>query len=382
MKKYFPYLILVSALLVSSIGSFYSIYGIGKIFGGHQFGATLMAFALEFGNIITATSLKVYWKFIPNLLRGYLIIAVIVLTCLTSLGIYGYLSDGYQLTAQKDEIVQKRSGLVKLKKDNFQLRIDEWKKELEIVNNSILDLTKGLNTNSQTQQIDKKTGQVITNVIVGSKKSIDNQLMISNDRKLSLNSKIDNYQDSIQRLELQIIDIESNNSVSSELGPLKYLSNLTGQPMNKIVNWFLILIMIVFQPLAIALILLSLFAFKNNHYLNRTSRKPKDVSILDGIKLKFNDLKNKIIKPKIVTPPIVTPAPVKVKRKYTKRVKNTIDPDTTIAPPNPAIIEPEKPKSKRPRKIVDTNLTAGIADHIASSLTGVKKKYKSNTKSN
>ena len=370
MKKYFPYLILFSALLVSCVGSFYSIYGIGKIFGGHQFGATLMAFALEFGNIITATSLKIYWKFIPNLLKGYLIGAVIILTCITSLGIYGYLSDGFQLTAQKDEIVTRKSGLIKSKKDNFQLRITESKKELEIVNNSILDLTKGLNTNTQTQQIDKRTGQMITNVIVGSKKSIDNQLSISNERKNLLTSKIESFQDSVQRLELQIIEIESGNNVASELGPLKYLSNLTGQPMNKIVNWFMILLMIVFQPLAIALILLSLFALSKNHYVSRKSKN--QASIFSDLKLAFNDLKDKVKSRFRKSSPVipVSSPPIKQKRKYTPRKPKIVD-------PVPVENIPPQEKSKRKRKIVDTNLTADLAEHISKSLPGSKKKVSS-----
>lgn len=399
MKKYFPYLIFASALLISITGSFFSIYGLGKLFGGHQVGATIIAFAFELGNIITAASLKYYWKFLPNILKIPLIIIVFILTIITSMGLYGYLSDGYQKTAMKDEIVSRKSNLVKMKKDNFEIRISDFKNELVSINNSIAKLTEGLNTNSQTQQIVK--GQLITNVQVTSKKGIEQQLNISNERKLVLNSKIESLQDSVQRLELQMIELEANNENSSELGPLKYLAQLTNYPMNKIVNWLILLIVIVFQPLALMLILTSMFAFKNNHYLSRNSKKKsvkvptesikdKFISFIEKIKDKtlnkqpiINDVtlnqkpkrvrkkKEVIVIPteEIVTIPVepISEAivPKKIRKKREPKRSEEIEPVSEIVP------EPEEVPKKR--KVVDTNLTADLADHIAKSLP-IKKK--------
>lgn len=368
MKKFFPYLIFVSALLITISGSFFSIYGLGKLFGGHQIGATVVAFSFELGNIVTAASLKYYWKFLPNFLKYPLIVVVIILTLITSMGMYGFLSDGYQKTAMKDEIVQRRSGLVKLKRDNFQIRIDDFKKELDGVNNSISKLTDGLNTNSQTQQVIK--GQLITNVQVTSKKSIENQLNVSNDRKLTLNSKIESLQDSVQRLELEMIEIEANNSTASELGPLKYLADLTGSPMNKIVNILILLIVIVFQPLAIMLILVSMFAFKNNHYLSRSGKKTKD------------PVKKPIVKPDPLIPDseiegIPLNPEVRQKRKYVRKPKEeenviirTADEDEEIESSEElSVVEVEEGK----RKVVDSSLTSDLAEHISKSLQNKKK---------
>lgn len=369
MKKYFPYLIFSAALLISITGSFFSIYGLGKLFGGHQLGATIIAFSFEFGNIVTAASLKYFWKFLPSFLKYPLIIVVVILTLITSMGLYGYLSDGYQKTAMKDEIVQRRSGLVKLKKDNFQLRIDDYKKELESVNGSISTLTTGLNTNSQTQSVIK--GQVVTNVQVTSKKGIENQLSISNDRKLTLNSKIEGLQDSVQRLELEMIEIEANNSNASELGPLKYLAELTGSPMNKIVNWLILLIVIVFQPLAIMLILVSMFAFKNNHYLTRDSKKRTPRKKNKDKPLIQSEENNDI--PLNPTEEVQ----VKSKRKYNR--KQITKEENNVAPIIDEIEEVESNEElptlekNEKRKVVDTNLTSDLADHISKSLQSKKK---------
>jgi hypothetical protein len=263
MKQRFPYLVLISALLISCTGSFFSIYGLGKLFGGHQTGATIIAFAFEFGNVITATALKLYWNYLSSLLKYSLVVVVFVLTILTSMGIYGYLSDGYQKTAMKDEVVTKMTNLVKVKKETFENRLSDNKKELESINNSLQELSKGFNQNTQTQQVVK--GQVVTNVIVGSKKGLESQMNTLNARKYKLDSLNTTYLDSIQSLELSIIEIENNNEAASELGPLKFLSDLSGTPMNKIVNWLILVIVIIFQPLAIMLLITSMFAFENNN---------------------------------------------------------------------------------------------------------------------
>lgn len=350
--KHLPLIILISALIISCTGSFFSIYGLGKLFGGHQIGATILAFAFEFGNIITVASLKFYWKHLPKILKYPLIVIVVVLTILTSMGIYGYLADGFEKTRLKDEIVTKRSNLVSLKKDNFVKRLDDNKNEISTINLSLTELSKGYNQNTQTQQVIK--GQVVTNVIVGNKKGIENQMNQLTQRKVKLDSLNLTYLDSIQRLELQIIEIENSNESNSELGPLKYLSNLTGVSIVKIVNWLILLIVIVFQPLALMLIITSMFAFKNNHYLTRTPNKAKKPQIAPTLE----DNSNPVVEPK---------EEIKIKPKRNKPVKNEKEKTSNdLDQFDPIVEQDSKPRKKR--RVVDNDLTPDIAQHIAESL--------------
>jgi len=379
MKKHFPYLILFSALFISVTGSVFSIYGLGKLFGGHQVGATILAFAFEFGNIITAASLKFYWKYLPNVLKYPLILIVIILTVLTSMGIYGYLSDGYQKTALKDEIISKRSNLIKIKKEIYDNRVVDNKKEIETLNSNLQELSKGYNQNTQSQQMIK--GQVVTNVIVGNKKGLEKQMDLLNLRKYKLDSLNSKFHDSIQTLELKIIEIENSNESASELGPLKYLSQLLNKPMNQIVNWLIILIVIVFQPLALLLILTAMFAFKNNHYIMRGSKKKSEPTF--DFKGFVEKVKNKFKKSQPIPPIIEKPKRI---RKQPK-----VQPDETIIEvhsneeiPTEEVI-PERnietseladkpnPKPRKKRRVIDNNLTPQIADHIAASLGNKKK---------
>jgi hypothetical protein len=71
--------------------------------------------------------------------------------------------------------------------------------------------------------------------------------------KVSL--KIESLTDSITKLDLVILDMESNNEVAAEIGPLRYLAKITGKSMDEIVNWFTLLIVFVFDPLAVAMVI-------------------------------------------------------------------------------------------------------------------------------
>lgn len=374
MIKKFPYIIFVAAILISICAGVFSVYGLSRLFSGSQF-AIILFIALEVANVIIAGSLKLYWSSIPKWIRNYLMVSSFFLIILTSAGIYGFLSDAYQKTAMKDEIVSRRSGLIKSKKDNFQSRLIDFKKELDGINVSTEELTKSLNINSQYQTTGKN-GQVLTQIQVGSKKPIESQLNKLNERKEIISSKIDSYQDSIQNLEIGMIELEANNQAASELGPLKYLSGLTGFPMNKVVNWFLIIIVIVTEPLAIALILTSLFAFsKLETDKLEEERKAKE------LELTKEEIERKVEVPIIPVENIPIP-----KRKYSRKPKLEIpieeEPeihfDIEIPGMDPLpILEEEQPiqaKPKKKRKVVDNNLTPDIASHISDSLN--KKKVK------
>ena len=81
--------------------------------------------------------------------------------------------------------------------------------------------------------------------------------------------------DSINKTDMALLDKEISNEAESELGPLKYLAETTGYPMNEVVNWFLLLIIFVFDPLAIALVVAANMAFAQ-------IRKPKNITVDGG----------------------------------------------------------------------------------------------------
>lgn len=264
MKKYLPWLILSAAFAVSASAAFYSVFGLSKLFSGAANNVIIMSSSLEIAKIITTAYLHEYWSNLQTSLKWYLTSAVIILAVITSGGIYGFLSDAYQQTAMKDKYHSEKTNLLSTKKSRFEIQLNDLKNEREGINSNIQILSKSLSTDNQSQTIDKRTGQVLTTIQSSKKTGVQNQLTSENQRRESLNSRIDKLSDSIQVYEIKIIEANASNNAASELGPLKYLSSLTGVSMDRVVNWFLILLIFVFDPLAITLVIASLRAFEIN----------------------------------------------------------------------------------------------------------------------
>jgi hypothetical protein len=95
------------------------------------------------------------------------------------------------------------------------------------------------------------------------------------DDRDKVNLKLEAVMDSVMRIDTELLDLEIGNEEQRELGPLKYLSETTGKPMGQVVNWFLLLIIFVFDPLAIAMVVAANFAFA------QIEPKPKEIEIKD-----------------------------------------------------------------------------------------------------
>jgi len=97
--------------------------------------------------------------------------------------------------------------------------------------------------------------------------------------KEAVDNKIIAANDSITALDMKILEIESKAELAGELGPLKYLSNLTGKPMDQIINWFLLVIIFVFDPLAICLVIAANIAFNQLKPKIKPEESPKEYEI-------------------------------------------------------------------------------------------------------
>jgi hypothetical protein len=259
-KRVFPTIIALSALSVSISAAFYSITGLSKLFAGASFEVIVMASALEFSKLVIASLLYQYWNELNKILKIYLTTAAAVLILITSVGIYGFLSGAYQETANKSEIVNKEVAVINLKKERYiqdrDFIIDE-KKQLD---ESINELRKGL-SNNQQQYKDKETGQILTTTSTANRKVLQTQIDNAIKRRDGVSDKLQSVTDSISVLDIKVLELETGTDVARELGPLKYVSELTNTPMNKIVNYLLLIIIFVFDPLAIALVIAANFAF-------------------------------------------------------------------------------------------------------------------------
>lgn len=259
-KRIFPFIVLITALSVSVSAAFYSVTGLSKLFAGARLEVLIMTSSLEFAKIIIASLLHQYWNTLNRLLKIYLTVAVVTLIGITSMGIYGFLSSAYQETANKSGIIEKEINILDLKRGRFEEERNSLLEEKSGLDNSIVELRDGL-SNNVIQYRDSETGEIITTTSSSTRRALEAQLDEAIIDKRNLSIKIETVTDSITKLDLKILDIESNSDIAAELGPLKYISELTDTPMNKIVNYLLLIIVFVFDPLAIALVITANFLF-------------------------------------------------------------------------------------------------------------------------
>jgi len=258
--RIFPALIALSALSVSASAAFYSISGLSKLFAGAAFAVIIMAASLEIAKLVIASLLYQYRKTLPFLLKAYLSIACVVLILITSMGIYGFLSAAYQDTANKEGNAEARIVLIETKRDNVKEQLEVYTEEKTSINEAVAELRKGL-SNNKVQWRDKETGQIITSTSSRTRKALEKQLDQAIIRQTEINAKVDVLNEKIFEYETEIVETRIGDGSISELGPLKYLSGLTGLPMDRIINYLLLTIIFVFDPLAIALVIAANFAF-------------------------------------------------------------------------------------------------------------------------
>ena len=259
-ERIFPFIIATSALSVSASAAFYSVSGLSKLFAGAAFAVIIMAASLEVAKLVIASLLYQYRKTIPRLLKYYLSAAAVVLVLITSMGIYGFLSSAYQETAAKAGSIDSQIALIETKRDNVREQLAVYNDEKSSINTAVSDLRSGL-SNNKIQYRDRETGQIITTTSSSTRRALEKQLDQAILRQTEINTKVDNLNEQLFEYETEIVEVKTGNDIAGELGPLKYLSGLTGIPMDRIINYLLLTIIFVFDPLAIALVIAANFAF-------------------------------------------------------------------------------------------------------------------------
>ena len=259
-RNFFPFIIAFSALSISASAAFYSVSGLSKLFAGAQLEVIIMAGSLEFGKLVIASLLYQYWDSINKWLRTYLTIAATVLVLITSMGIYGFLSAAYQETYQKLVVQQNQIEFLDNKAQFYEDDVTRYDQELERISNNISTLS-----NARSQQIQVRdtsvVGGVRTTISTSELRLAQSRIEVEENNRNAVQAKREVAADSLQTLKLRILEIQNEADTVGELGPLQYLSGLTGAPMDKIINILLLIIIFVFDPLAISMVIAANFAF-------------------------------------------------------------------------------------------------------------------------
>jgi hypothetical protein len=228
------YLVGFSALIIAGCAAFFSVTGLGVLFAGASLSVMIMASSLELAKLVAATYLKQKWDEIGGFNKWYLTISVGVLMLITSAGIFGYLSNAFQAQSLKLQVVDREIAV-------YQTKIDQNTAQITQLNTQLGQLSS-----TQSTILDK--GKVNSRLL----RSIDNK-----DRQTSqINKKIDVLQtenaqntEKINEIKLKNLDLEK------EVGGFRFVAEAFGMEMKNVVKFFIFLIVIVFDPLAVALII-------------------------------------------------------------------------------------------------------------------------------
>ena len=324
--RLFPLIIAFSALSVSLSAAFYSVSGLSKLFAGAAFAVIVMAASLEIAKLVIASLLYQYRKTLPKILKWYLSIACFVLILITSMGIYGFLSAAYQKTASLSGNIDAQITLIEVKRDNIKEQLFVYNEEKSSINKSVTSLRTGLSNN--VIQYTDTSGNIVTTTSSSTRRALEKQLDQAIERQTTINNKVDDLNEKLFKYETEIVEVSTNNEITGELGPLKYLSGLTGIPMDQIINYLLLTIIFVFDPLVIALVVAANFAFEQ---LKKPSFISKPIKIRQSKKVKMSVPEGMEFDKSYPLPKMYEPSEIKVEVINQKPKSKKQSPDFELA---------------------------------------------------
>jgi hypothetical protein len=286
MKLHFGHLVGATAIIIAACAAFFSVFGISQLFAGAFWAVVVMASALEFGKLVMASNLQKRWKNSGKVRRIYGTIIVVFLMIITSAGIYGLLSSAYQKTYTDYTIMENQVSFLQQKEGFFQSDVDRYDKDIAQINDNISTLSGAKVSNIQVRDTSSSTG-VRNTISTAELRAAQSRIAIEETNKRELQAKRITAIDSLNSYKTQILTLQNNTDISSELGPLIYLKELTGLPMDKVVNFFIILLVFVFDPMAILLVLEANKIFEekreekyNKELAERFKRAPQPIDPL------------------------------------------------------------------------------------------------------
>lgn len=268
-EKLIAYLTLLSGLSISAVAVYYSVVGLTAIFAAAVVPIVVMGVTLEVSKLVATVWLKQNWSIAPKTIKLYLSIAITVLMLITSMGIFGFLSK-----AHSDQSLV--SGDVLSKIAIYDERIKTAKENIEA-------------DRKQLKQLDEAVDQVMARSTTeqGADKSVAIRKAQARDRS-TLAKNIEANQKLIATLNNEAAPIRAEiRKVEAEVGPLKYIASfIYGETdktvLEKAVTWVIIIIVLVFDPLAVVLLLASQFSFQNFREREKEIKEETAISIVEN----------------------------------------------------------------------------------------------------
>jgi hypothetical protein len=299
--KLVAYLALISGLSISAVAVYYSVAGLVSIFAAAVIPIIVMGVALEVSKLIATVWLKLNWQRAPFFIKAYMTTAVVILMIITSMGIFGFLSKAHS-----------DAGLVS---GDVMARISVYDEKIKTAKDNIDANRKAL------KQMDEAVDQVMgrSTSETGADKAVAIRRGQAKERA-RLQSEIAAEQKAIAKLNEERAPIAAEvRKVEAEVGPIKYIAafvygdNTDANVLEKAVTWVIIIIVAVFDPLAVILLLASQYSFQ---WFRKDQEEEDSKPILPP--------------PTVIEPPIApAPAPAPVHEEpetHSESVASNLDP--------------------------------------------------------
>lgn len=300
-------LLLLSGLSISAVAIYYSVVGLTAIFSAATTPIMIMGICLEVGKLVIASWVKAYWNRIPILMRTYAVVGTTVLMIITSLGIFGFLSK-----AHSDQNLV--SGDVTSKIAIYEEKIQTSKENIDANRKALKQMDEAVDQ-SMVRSTDEKGADKAVAIRRGQAKE-----------RARLQAEITAEQTNINKLNEEAAPIRAEvRKVDAEVGPLKYIAafiygtNPDSSILEKAVTWVIILIVVVFDPLAVVMLLAAQMTFGWN------KEKAEDE-----------------VEPEVIAPPVVE-EPVAEKIEEPEPVPEVIEPPVPIEEINAMLDEAREP---------------------------------------
>lgn len=258
----FTLLLGTTALLVAGCAAYFSVLGIATLFMGSYYQVMVMAGSLEIGKLVATSYLYRYWKKTTFMLKCYLMVAVLTLMGITSLGVFGYLSAAYQVSASKSIHLDEQIAIVEQQKQTVTKEIEQNNQRINLLNEIRATQEKRVqeagNYKAPREQayaaIDKANEEIKT--LTARTQELNNGL-IENDKKIG--------------------DIKLETLKNKDIGTFKFIAQTLGIELDTAVKWFILIIVLVFDPLAVSLVLAFNVATKGSVLKETTEQLPQVV---------------------------------------------------------------------------------------------------------
>lgn len=318
-KSRFPWLLGFSALFIALCAAFFSVYGISTLFAGAFFSTVIMASSLEIGKLVGVTFLYRYWKKCSFYLKSYLTVAAFTLMVITSLGIFGYLSAAYQKSSIEFAVTQEKIKTTEEQKVFYQDRITASKSRIEAL------------TKLRASQ-ESRMSEVLTNEFLSRNplqlKQLQQQtvdLITSTDSDIKTeNTKIQTSIDEIEKISDSVTKLKLGSAEKKDVQIFKFVADAIGMPLDTVARWFILMIIFVFDPLAIGLILAY----------NVAVYKKEDDSVYDELP----EVEKVVEQPKVVEPEPVKAEPEPPKPEIIP-TPEPVQEEVAVPIPTPAKVE-------------------------------------------